>query len=238
MCPGVLWALVGWFRCWLAGLAFGVMRTSDIRASTVAERRAIADFLAGLDEAALAVPSLCAGWGVRTVGAHLALAASGSVAGFFLTTVKYRGDFDRANELSRRMARRPISEIVQTLRRSAGRRLANPGQGSRGPLTDVLVHAGDMRRPLGLPHRPDLPRVKEVLLFLSGPRSVGFVARGLTKGLRFVADDAGFAFGAGPEVRGRAADLMMVLCGRGAVLPDLQGPGLDLLGPRLAQPVS
>lgn len=36
-----------------------------------AERRRVADLLAGLDDEQWAAPSLCDGWTVREVGAHL-----------------------------------------------------------------------------------------------------------------------------------------------------------------------
>ncbi|WP_254781807.1 maleylpyruvate isomerase N-terminal domain-containing protein [Modestobacter sp. DSM 44400] len=41
--------------------------------AAAARRLAVADLLESLDERQLAAPSLCAGWDVRTVGAHLAV---------------------------------------------------------------------------------------------------------------------------------------------------------------------
>ena len=43
----------------------------QIFAAVAAERRKIADLIDTLDEDALATPSLCAGWDVKTVAAHL-----------------------------------------------------------------------------------------------------------------------------------------------------------------------
>jgi uncharacterized protein (TIGR03083 family) len=202
-------------------------------AASAAERRAVADLLESLDEAALATPSLCAGWDVRTVGAHLAQAITASVLPFLLRSIRY-GSFDRANdEMSRRAAQRPVTDIVATLRAAADSPFSPPGTGPRAPLTDVLVHSGDMRRPLGLPHDPPPERVRTALEFLTGPRTFGFVPRGAQRGLRLVAPDVDFAFGSGPEVRGRAADLMMALCGRGSVLMQLSGDGVAVLAARL-----
>jgi hypothetical protein len=135
--------------------------------------------------------------------------------------------------MARAFALRPVREIVGTLPTNAHRRLTNPGTGALGPLTDVLVHLGDMRRPLGLGHCPRPDRVLVVLSFLTSGRAYGFVRRSHFAGLRLVADDVEFTWGAGEPVRGRAADLMMVVCGRAAVLPDLGGPGVEMLQARL-----
>jgi uncharacterized protein (TIGR03083 family) len=206
----------------------------DLPAATAAERRHVADWLSSLDDAALATPSLCAGWDVRTVGAHLAVAVTVGLPSFVLTVLRYGGRPHRANDaLARRMAQRPVSEIIDTLRTNAGRRLSNPGTGPYGPLTDVLVHTGDMRRPLGVPHDPPRELVVAVLAFLTSGRAVGFVTRGRLRGLRLIADDADFAWGTGEDVRGRAADLMIAVCGRAAGLTDLHGPGAEVLRARL-----
>jgi uncharacterized protein (TIGR03083 family) len=203
-------------------------------AASAAERRAVADLLESLDEAALATPSLCRGWDVRTVGAHLANAITAHVLPFVLLSIRY-GSFDRANDqMSRRTARQSRTEIVATLRAHADSRFSPPGTGPRAPLTDVLVHSGDMRRPLGLPHEPPADRVRTALEFLTGSRTVGFVRRGALRDLRLVASDIDVSFGSGPELRGRGADLMMAACGRVPVLAELSGDGVEVLRSRLA----
>ena len=157
-------------------------------AATERERRAVADLLAGLDAAQLARPSLCAGWDVRTVAAHLAAALTGADARFVLAVLRARGDLHRANDaLARGGARRPVGDLVAPLQGSAGRRVSPPVVGPRGPLTDVLVHGGDMRVPLGLPHDPAADGVRAALQFVTGGRPVGFVPRGRLAGLRLVA---------------------------------------------------
>ena len=49
----------------------GRVDRNQIHAATAEERRGIADLIDNLDETQLATPSLCAGWDVKTVGAHL-----------------------------------------------------------------------------------------------------------------------------------------------------------------------
>lgn len=209
------------------------MGSEDLSAATVSQRHDVADWMSGLDETALATPSLCAGWDIRTVGAHLAVAVTAGLPSFLVTALRH-GSFHRANDaMARRMAQRPRSEIVGTLQANAHRRLSNPGTGPSGPLTDILVHAGDMRRPLGLPHDPRPELALAALTFLTGGRAFGFVARGTLAGLRLTADDVNFRWGAGEELRGRAADLMMAVCGRALAVGDLDGPGAEVLRGRL-----
>lgn len=210
------------------------MDVEAIYAASAAERRGVADLLESLDEPALATPSLCEGWDVRTVGAHLASAITAKVLPFLLLSIRY-GSFDRANdESSRRAAQQPVTDIVASLRAHADSRFSPPGTGPRAPLTDVLVHSGDMRRPLGLPHDPPADRVQTALEFLTGSRTFGFVPRGALRGLRLVASDIGFTAGSGPELHGRGADLMMAVCGRRSVLAELSGDGIEVLGSRLS----
>jgi hypothetical protein len=47
------------------------MNDEFVFAAVADERRQIADLLDGLDEAQLAMPSLCVDWDVKTVCAHL-----------------------------------------------------------------------------------------------------------------------------------------------------------------------
>lgn len=210
--------------------------TEAVFAAATRHRLAFADLVAALDAAQLAAPSLCTGWDVRTVAGHLASAADApSTASLLVALVRARGSLDRmVDRASREAAARPVPEIVAALRATAGNRLAPPVVGPRGPMTDVLVHTADVAVPLGLPHDPDPADVRLGLEFVTGGRAPGFVARGRLDGLRLVADDAGFARGDGAELAGRAIDVLVAACGRPAALPRLSGPGVDLLGGRLA----
>ena len=198
-------------------------------------RRAVADLLEGLDEAQLSTPSLCRGWDVRTVGAHLAEAAApGGLGGLLVDLVRAGGRLHRANDVSaRRAARRPVAVTVALLRERAESRFTPPVTGPRAPLTEVLVHEGDIRVPLGLPHDPEIPAVRIALDFVTTGRPVGFVPRGRLRGLRLVGTDLDWSRGDGAEIRGRGIDLLMAACGRAAVLTRLDGPGRQALAERL-----
>ncbi len=203
-------------------------------AASAAQRRAVAELVEDLDQAQLSTASLCAGWDVRTVAGHLASAVAPSTAVFALQVVKAGGRIHRANDaVARAQGLRPVAELARVLREHADSRFSPPVTGARAPLTDVLVHAGDIRVPLGLAHAPDPAHVRIALEFLTQGRPVGFVPRGRLTGLRLAADDLDWSWGQGAEVTGRGIDLLMAACGRPALLPQLDGAGLPILRRRL-----
>ncbi|MEQ3550118.1 maleylpyruvate isomerase family mycothiol-dependent enzyme [Pseudonocardia nematodicida] len=206
-----------------------------VHAATARGRRAAADLIESLDEAQLDAPSLCTEWPVRVVAGHLAAGATmPSTPRLLFELVKARGDITAMiDRSSRESARRPVAELVSDLREHAGHRASPPGVGPRGPMTDALVHTGDIAVPLGLPHEPDPADVRLALDFVAGARPTAFVAKGRLDGLRLVADDAGFADGEGTEVRGRGIDVLMAACGRPAVLDRLTGDGVAVLRSRI-----
>ena len=206
----------------------------DTFAEIADERRAVADLLTGLTSEQLATPSLCRGWSVHDVAAHLVVPLEVSMPKFALTMLACRGSFDRANDrLTRQQARRPIGDLVEVLRRKAESRFTPPGAGPEAPLTDLLVHGLDLRWPLGLDR--DLPeeRVQKVLTFLTSPAARGMVRKGSLEGLRLEADDVDWAHGSGPLVRGRAEVLLLALTGRASAVEHLGGDGAPVLAARL-----
>lgn len=212
----------------------GPMEQDAVFAATTRMRRALADVLAGLDNARLATPSLCAGWDVLTCAAHLAHGAVGSTAGFLVSAVRYGGPHRATTGTATRLAARGRDAVVATLREYAGREVCPPGVREYGPFTDHIVHGLDIRRPLGLPWEPEHDDVVAALGFLTGGRAFGFIRRGALAGLRVEAQDVPFASGDGPVLRGRGVDLAAAVCGRTAVLGDLTGDGVAVLRGRLS----
>ncbi len=206
---------------------------ATIFAICTAQRRELADLLDGLSDAELDSPSLCAGWSVRVVAAHLAGALDGSLAGFVAAVVRNRGSLDRANDvLAHRRALEPTPELVAALRDGADKKLSPPMIGPRGPMTDVLVHSGDICLSLGRRFDPPPGAVEIALNFLCG-RAPGFVPRRRLLGLALAPTDTSRRWGAGSEIVGKAADVMMAVGGRTATLTRLAGPGAAILQRRL-----
>ena len=199
-----------------------------------AERRATADLLESLDDAQLATQSLCDAWTVREVIAHLTLSLTASVPASLIALA--RGGFRPPRMtlvLTAAAARRSDAEVVALLREKAESSWSPPGVGLEGPLTDLLVHGLDIRHPLGLPHEADPAALLAGLSFIVRPKAGLFTKRSNHRRLRFEATDVDWSHGAGPTVRGAGLPLLAALCGRDAVLDQLEGDGVAVLRERL-----
>ncbi|HZU48883.1 MAG TPA: maleylpyruvate isomerase family mycothiol-dependent enzyme [Mycobacterium sp.] len=209
------------------------MDRDQIHAATAQERRRIADLIDDLDEAQLATPSLCAGWDVKTVAAHLVITLAGGIRRVMWLAAR-RGSPDRAiDELARRSAQRSATEIAASLRDLADHRYWRPPPQAPGLLAEVLAHSGDIRIPLGLSLDLDPQPTAIALDFLTGPVPFGLVPLGRLRGIRLQATDMDRTWGKGQEIRGPAAKLLMAAVGRTSVLDALDGPGVPVLRQRM-----
>jgi uncharacterized protein (TIGR03083 family) len=209
------------------------MDANAIYAAAAVNRRAMADLLEGLTPEQLSTASLCGDWDVQTVGAHLASAITTSTPHFVVELIRNRGSFDRANaSVAIKEARNGVPATIAKIRANADSRFTPPITGPRAPLTDVIVHTGDIARPLGLPHDAPDEHVRTALEFLTGGKPIAFTNAKILAGLRFVADDLDMTMGDGEEVNGRGIDLVMAMCGRTVALADLTGSGVDRLRSR------
>ncbi|MGI8577956.1 MAG: maleylpyruvate isomerase family mycothiol-dependent enzyme [Nocardioidaceae bacterium] len=211
------------------------MDTDDIFDRATANRLRAADMFAGLTDEQWRTPSLCSGWTVRDLAGHLIMALEISFPIFLLRLLRARGSLDRAaDKVSRELARRPVEQIVAALRDKAGSRVAPPGIGALGPLTDACVHLRDAARPLGLDTSPPLDDWRLTLGFLvSAAARRGFVRKGRLNGLALRANDQDWARGAGPVITGPSEALAMAMSGRTVALADLTGDGVPVLRRRL-----
>ena len=198
-------------------------------------RTELADQLASLPDDSWDRPSLCNGWRVRDVVAHMTLPERFSRglnplarAGFSLRRMI------RDDAVARGSA--PVADVLAAFRAGIERQTTPPGRRPQHVLDDTYVHARDVRRPLDLVAPPGSPTLDSdvlvgILAALAADRSLG-VARRVT-GLRLVATDVDWARGTGSEVVGPAEALALVMTGRPAGLAELSGPGLATLTDRL-----
>ncbi|MEW2445241.1 maleylpyruvate isomerase family mycothiol-dependent enzyme [Micromonospora marina] len=198
-----------------------------------AERAALADDLAGLDAAQWASPSLCGRWTVEETLAHLTAAGSIGRVRWVASVLGARFDFDLHND--RRLAEHRGADPGETLDRF--RRIIGRTTSTFGPteawLGEVVVHAQDIRRPLGLTRTPSVEAVTPVVRFFAG-RDFTVAGRSAIEGLRVEATDGPFTAGAGPLVSGTTVALLMAMAGRAAYCDDLTGPGVQTLRERCA----
>ena len=200
----------------------------------VDERRIrVADILDRLEPEQWSTPSLCDGWTVRDVGAHLSIAATSSVSEVLPWMLKARGSFDRMiRDSAIDRARRPTDEIVSDLRGIVGSRKLAPSTYWRDPLLDAIVHAHDIARPLAIRVAAPVEAARTAADWAWSRRFPFFPAWRL-RGLRLVASDVAWERGEGLELRGPVESLLLVSTGRPAGLTGLDGPGLELAESRL-----
>jgi len=200
-----------------------------------AERARLADTLSTLDPEEWKVPSLCGGWSVHLVAAHLNAPWSVSLPKAAIAVARERsldGGFDRiARDIATRL---DPAACIAGLREHADSRFTPPGSGPEAPLTDVLVHGADMLQPLGrsVEIAPDALRVS--MTWLARGRAKAFVPKGRVDGLAFESTDIDLRCGNGPStVRGATLALCGSLCGRATMLAELSGDGVEVLRKRI-----
>ncbi|RBY77031.1 hypothetical protein DQ239_12765 [Blastococcus sp. TF02-09] len=204
---------------------------ADVWSMVHAERAALIDDLETLDEARWEEQSLCAGWTVHDVVAHLVDTARTTRLGFVVGLARAGFDFHRQNArgVARHRGASP-QETLDRLRQVASRRSTPPAPlDSR--LVEEVVHGEDIRRPLGLVRSyPQEAVVRSLRLQARTPASFGG-AKELVGRVRLTAADADVSLGDGPEVRGSALALLLAVSGRRVTPADLDGPGVTALVP-------
>ncbi|WP_246633315.1 maleylpyruvate isomerase family mycothiol-dependent enzyme [Pseudonocardia nigra] len=210
------------------------MDRDEIEAAVWAERLSLCDFLDGLDEPEWGVQSLCSAWTVREVVAHLTVTTRATIPFVLKAAIKARGDFHRmtADVARARATAFTPAELVRQLRESADSSRRMPGSGPMDPLLDLLVHGQDIARPLQRRHAMRTEVAVAALAYLATTKFHGGPQR--IAGLEIVATDATWSLGAGPAIRGKVEDLLLVAAGRPSGLAHLTGPGVDRLAERLA----
>ena len=208
------------------------MADDDLWPMTHRERERAADMLAGIAPEQWDQPSLCAGWRVRDVAAHMIATAATTpvsfIGGFVSSGFKFH-DFSRKN-LARWSDLKP-DELVAAMRASA-RRTSKPPGPPAVPLTEAVVHGQDIARPLGLTlgTGPDA-LVASLDFYKSTQPLIGGKKR--SAGLHWQATDVDCTCGSGPAVSGPAVAILLALSGRRDGLHGLEGDGVAQLAGRM-----
>ena len=189
-----------------------------------AARARLADLLGCLSDSEWDQPSLCSGWTVHDVGAHVALAPYISVGAGVRAMIRARGNFNRMVDLATReeAAKRSHGDVITRLRGAVGRRRLAPGQTVAGAMMDVTVHSQDVAIPLGRRYPMTAEVAVESADFL-WRHGFPFHARKRLAGHRLVATDVDWRVGDGAEISGPIQALVMLLAGRSATIPQLTG---------------
>ena len=187
---------------------------ADITGSIAAERRELAEVLAALPPESWDSPTLCAGWRVREVVAHITMPFRYPLPRFAFEMIRSRGNFNRmADRCARRDGAAPPGELASALRGNEGNPWKPPGGGYQGALTHDVIHGLDITVALGLGRRVPPDRLRIVLAGITAAKSVRFFGTDLD-GIELRADDLEWSLGSGTPVSGSAQDLALLVCGR------------------------
>jgi uncharacterized protein (TIGR03083 family) len=199
------------------------------------ERRALVDLFAGFDGDQWQVPSLCPGWTVKHVLAHLASVLDATTLQSLRAVVVALGrPPEIIEQLTRAYVERTPGELVTVYRKHVDSRFAPPGLGWKASLTDVMVHGRDVAVPLGVEHHRAAESWRPVLELLTSRTPMMGSIRGGRPTVAWRTTDLDWSAGSGPEVSGTAEDVAMAAAGRAAVLGRLDGSGVALVRDWLA----
>lgn len=211
---------------------------TDLAALMRTQREGFVDTLSSLTDDQWLAPSLCSEWRVADVAAHLAWAPVLGVAAGGAAMV--RNGFSMNRMIARSAigwSARGRETILDQLRDNARSGATPIGMPLVAGLADAVVHGLDVRRPLGLPGQVPVESLGPLADFaLATPWPMNVVLGGSTKrrvaGVRLVATDTDWTHGDGPEARGSAEALLLLLHGRPPAPGELTGPGADVLASR------
>jgi uncharacterized protein (TIGR03083 family) len=189
------------------------MTETDLQAQTYAERERLAELLAGLTSAQWDMQSLCEGWRVREVVAHITMPFRTSPPRFLLGMAAARFSFNRyADTVAQRdTTRMSDADLLRSLRENIRHPWKPPGGGLAGALSHDVIHGLDITEPLGLPSAP-AERIAIVLAQVR-PRQLAYFGVDLT-GVELRATDADIHLGTGMPVDLTARDVLLTVTGR------------------------
>ncbi|WP_164701349.1 maleylpyruvate isomerase family mycothiol-dependent enzyme [Modestobacter sp. KNN46-3] len=189
----------------------------DLQSWTARTYDGLADLLAAGPAGAWDAPSLCAGWQVRHVVAHVTMPARLSAEQFGAEMAAAGGDFTRLSDtVAARDASLPDAELVAALRSPVLHGWQPPGGGAAGALSHAVIHSLDVTVALG---RPPVAPAEGVLAVLDQLTAADGAYFGIDlTGLRLEAAETTWSWGDGEVVRADSGHLVALLSGR--TLPD------------------
>lgn len=194
-----------------------------------AERARLVDDLSELPADAWTTASLCPGWDVHDVLAHLIDSATTTRLRFVRRMVAARFDFDADNEIGIRRNRQPDPARTVDAMRAFVTATSTPPAAPATRLVEAFVHGEDIRRPLGITAEYPPAAVVEALRHQVATSVSMGGGKQRVRGMRLVVADTGDEVtgdgGTGDEVRGRAIDLLLAVSGRAVPADALDGRG-------------
>jgi uncharacterized protein (TIGR03083 family) len=200
-----------------------------------AERRELAEVLGGLSAEQWRAPSLCAGWTVAHVVAHLTMPFRITEEEFGRGMAEAHGDFTQFSDaVAARDSQLPQAELVALVRDNVENPWAPPIGGHSGALSHDLIHGLDIAWPLAIEYPIPGSAMTTVLDLIAGQEGQngqeGHNAFGVDlAGLELRATDLDWSAGAGAQAIGPSRDLLLLLARRSLPHDAVSGPGTQRL---------
>jgi uncharacterized protein (TIGR03083 family) len=177
----------------------------------------LADLLAAAPAGTWDAPSLCAGWQVRHVVAHVTMPARLTPEQFGAEMAAAGGDFAVLSDtVAARDGSLSVADHLAQLRSPVLHAWQPPGGGAAGALSHAVIHSLDVT--VGLDRPPVAPAEALVAVLDQLTDADGaFFGLDLT-GVRLEAADTDWSWGSGEAVRAGSGALVALLSGR--TLPD------------------
>jgi uncharacterized protein (TIGR03083 family) len=190
-------------------------------------REAFAEYLAGLAPDDWTRPSLCAGWTVKDVTAHMLVIPTKTKGTIFRHFLASGFNLDKMNTgfVAAIAASMSPAQIVSTTRSSAGSHGRPPGLPLPGVFNELVVHSSDVAVALGKPFTLPTADYVAALEHLKQTQPV-FKSKERVAGLRLRATDAEWTNGDGPLVEGPIQQLVLAVAGRPSAIDHLTGDGV------------
>jgi len=204
---------------------------ADTWAMIHAERARVADMLDGLSAAQWTSDTLCKGWNVQMVAAHMMNAgeqtASRFVRGLVSNGFRFNVIMDHQARSSALLSPKEIVERIRARTTTTNK----PPAASMAMLGEVVVHGNDIRQPLGIDDDSST-EAKVACLDMLKVSNFPVPAKKAIAGLRLNATDSDWSYGSGPEVNGPLVALVLAVATRPPA-PTLSGDGVATLRSRL-----
>ncbi len=158
-------------------------------------------------------PSLCAGWQVRHVVAHVTMATRLTPEQFGAEMAAAGGDFTAlSNRVAARDASLPEADQLSALRSRALHEWEPPGGGAAGALSHAVIHSLDVTVALDRPTVAPMAAVVAVLDQLTAANGAWFSVD--LAGVRLEATDSSWSYGSGRVIRADIGRLVALVSAR------------------------
>jgi uncharacterized protein (TIGR03083 family) len=195
------------------------------------ERADMAETWASLSPDQWSANSWCVGWSVKDTADHVLAAAEQTPLNFYKELMQAGFKFDAFTDRGvKHLSSCEPDELIRRLRARTST-TNHPPAPVMAMLGEIVVHGADIRRPLGLEHRPS----DETLIAVADSWKNSNLLIGAKRridGLRLRATDVNWVHGDGAEVSGPLLSLILAMVGRKGALVDLTGEGVPILSAR------